>query len=158
MTTPADSYRNVQACVQEVMEGLDQQCALLETLRQLASSQGPLIEASEHDSLLEVVRKRQELVDRLDTTRTGMSTAIHQLQEDLDDMPQDVRVGLRARIAKVQKLVDQVAEIDAKDANQLKQHQATCRERLERLTATTTARQGYRTATKPDARFADAKG
>ena len=158
MSTPAESPQNIHACAQKIVEGLDKQCVLLEELRQLAASQGPLIQASEHDSLLLVVRSRQDLVVRLDQARAGMSSAIDYLKEELDHLKPEVRADLRARISKVQKLVDQVAEIDAEDASRLKQHQTTCRERLERLTATTTARNGYRTAAKPDARFADAKG
>ena len=158
MSKSGEATREVFDAVEIVLRGLDGQQELLEILKQLAESQGPLIEAGEHDSLLELVRRRQGLVDKLEQTRAGMTNELEVVRKNAGSLDADVREGIRNRVSRVQELVNKIAEMDMEDAQRLSKSQAACRDQLEHMTSATTARKSYQQSTTTDSRFADARG
>ena len=158
MSEQAQKTSGLEASARKVAEGLEHQRVLLEELHQLAVSQKPLIAGAEHDSLLELVRRRQTLVEGLDQTRAGMSNDMERVRGGIDSLCTEIRGGLRNLVSQVQELVKKIAAIDTEDARRLSEHQLKCRSQLEDMTAAATARNGYRSVKPTNARFADAKG
>ncbi|MCH2132364.1 MAG: hypothetical protein MK116_01315 [Phycisphaerales bacterium] len=153
---PAD--QEARRSIHDVSLGLETQRTLLEQIRQLASSQGSLIESGQHDSLLALIQSRQDLVKQLDEVRSGMAPAMSRLQQEVDGLPDDIRADLRTRVNSVRELVGEIAAIDLDDTRMLEQHRTRCRTELEQVATAASAHAGYHAPGAPAARFTDARG
>ena len=158
MSKSFDSTRSLVEAARHVLGGLTRQQEILESLRQLAESQGPLIDAGEHDSLLELVHRRQELVESLGQMCSGMSDEMEQVRLGMESLNGDLREEISSRVSTVQQLVNTIAAMDMDDARRLSEQQSGCRTRLDEMTSAATARNTYRPVSSSQSRFADAKG
>ena len=158
MNRSNDSTRSVHESATTVVRGLDRQYEILMDLQKLAGSQGALIEAGEHDSLLRLVQRRQDLVQALEQARADMTEEISHVRQDMSSLDDQLRDRIGDGVSKVQELVNSIAATDMEDARRLSECQSERRLRLGNIVAATTARNSYQPTSAASSRFADAKG
>ncbi|MBG81194.1 MAG: hypothetical protein CMJ39_10880 [Phycisphaerae bacterium] len=158
MIRDSASNRSAMEIAHEVSASLAEQARLLGDLKQLAMAQGPLIKSGEHDSLVTLIRRRQEILTSLGATRSSMSPLLVVIQKQSEELPESTRLGLRKKVEQVRELVAEIAAIDCADSEVLQSRHAHCRNELEAMAQAGKAKSGYREEFRQSARFADATG
>ncbi len=142
----------------QLIEVLHHQQELIRRLGDLARRQSGLIDAGRSVALLDVLTKRQQIIDEFVA-----------MQQDLDRLSEQVRVSsedaVQARRAEIRTLTDAIAAslnevmaLDNADQQRLDQCRSETRDELAGLTTVTRARQAYLKPTPGGNRFADQQG
>ena len=157
----SEKFKPIRSAIEianEVLASLKEQLGLLGDLKQLAVAQRPLIASREHDSLVALIHRRQDVLTSLEATRDKMSPLLVMIQDQSEELSESLRASLRTRLGEVRELVAEIAAIDCADSEVLQSRHAHCRDELETMAQTGRAQSGYREEFQPPARFADATG
>lgn len=139
-----------------MIQTLEAQQALLDELEPLAERQGQLIREGRSDALLDLLSKRQDLIDRFLTTseRLGDQT---DLADRLHELPEASRQRVRELVARIDGRLARVLELDERDQGALRDARDGSRRELASLDAGRTARNAYVQRSGGN-RFADHRG
>jgi len=154
--TPHDNLDWIDGLIQL----LETQDAIVQSLDALASEQASCIETGQVDALLVVLARRQALVESLLSTQSNLATMTRNLEERLAG----VSVGKRDRVHELMDSVDRTMQSvlarDDEDRSRLQKQRDSVRSGLTELDAGRRARHGYQSTPKvvETHRFADARG
>jgi len=138
---------------------LTEQRDLYTELKALSARQGQLIRDAETEALLELLGRRQALVDKL--TELGAAVEPHRgrIRDLAANADEPRRRTLRERVDEVQTLLGEILEQDERDRAELETARAEVGAELSRTARTGVAMSAYRRAAPGGpARFTDRQG
>lgn len=128
---------------------LDRQHALYEQLAALAADQSRCIDSEETDGLLEILGRRERLIEEIAATNQEVSPFTLAWDRLAPTLPERHRAALRQRFDSVAKLVDQIAERDDADRKRLETRRTQIGQEIEGLTNANRARGAVNAYTRP---------
>lgn len=139
---------------------LDEQCRLYEQLDELSQHQSVCVESGETELLLDVLAQRQGVVEQVTEVNGLLEPFVSKwdsLSEALDDTQ---RESLRAKLSRLDELVDQITKRDEADRVKLEAQKGRVAEELGGAVRQKNAAAAYGRAgqTQGGARFQDRQG
>ncbi len=141
-----------------LIELLERQRALVGELSELARQQAGLTESGQTEALLQLLGRRQEIIDRFAVTQEDLGRLTGGLSERVRDLAEPQRRQIRSLIDEIGEAMADVLQRDEQDQEALR----ASRDRIRRDIATVdTSKQAHRAYVRGkliDNRFADSKG
>lgn len=141
-----------------LIELLERQRALVGELSELARQQAGLTESGQTEALLQLLGRRQEIIDRFAVTQDDLGRLTGRLSERVRDLAEPQRRQVRSLIDEIGEAMADVLQRDEQDQEALR----ASRDRVRRDIATVdTSKQAHRAYVRRkliDNRFADSKG
>ena len=149
-----------QSWGEELVQVFERQRALVRELDTLSQQQGGLIGGEDAGPLLELLSKRQHLVDELDRLNARIEPYRRNWRTVLDALPERYRLLVSTRADELEALAAAVMHRDRADIDAMEQRTREIAGELKRMTTARHAGGGYaRTGLQPVApRFQDRKG
>ena len=135
---------------------LETQCALIQELEPLAAEQGVLIESGNMTALMELLGRRQEIIDRFAATERELHELSVDLPQRLGAISSERRSGLAELMGRVDEGLRGVEEIDRRDGASLGTRREEIAVELSNLGTAAKARRAYLDRAGP--RYADHTG
>ena len=157
MTAPPRPVADASTWDTDLETVLHDQCALVAELKPLAERQGTLIAAGDTAELLELLGRRQAIVDRFGGTEQRLDPLTTGLSERLSTLPDARRRALADLIDRVDEGLKAVAAIDARDHALLAEARGAIATELGKIGTAAAAHRAYRGA-PGGPRFADRRG
>lgn len=129
--------------VAQLIERLSEQCGLFGQLIELAGRQRMLIDESRTDELLALLGRRQQLVDRLQRVGAAMEPYRNRWSTFMAGLPDEARHRIRELLDELARSQQQVAAIDARDSELLRDSQQQLLQQTGRIQQTSTALRAY---------------
>ena len=137
---------------------LAEQRAIIEQLAELAASQSRLIDGVQTDALLELLSKRQGLIERFTALQPAIAALLDDIEPHVDSLEPALREHIRADIDVIAVRLEQVMAVDAEDQRRLESHRDDAREEVSASDRARVARTAYRNVASSGARFTDRNG
>ncbi len=137
---------------------LDRQLGLYEQLAALATEQSRFIDAEETDGLLEILGRRERLIEQIALTNQEVAPFTQSWDRLAPTLASRHRIELRQRFDTVAKLVERIAERDDADRKRLEARRTQIGQEIESLSQVRGAINAY---TRPPATgpiFQDSRG
>lgn len=123
----------------------------------LATSQRQAVDRSSPDALLEILARRQELIDHFVAQQDDLAQRCRAVQSSSNISEAD-RAAIRELVDSINQQFEQVLERDREDEARLRQDRDALKGALQANDLARQARQAYLTAPGSTNRFADRKG
>jgi hypothetical protein len=136
---------------------LDRQRDLYLRLDSLSDTQSGLIRSDQTDALLEVLGRRQQIVDELVRLGEDVAPFIGAWERLAPALPDRHREALRARFDEVAALVDRIAGRDEADRKMLQERCSAAAEQIGGLSRARGAVSAYGAPPQPQPRFQDSQ-
>lgn len=137
---------------------LDHQRGLYEELAALAREQSRCIDADETDGLLEVLGKRQRVIEEISRTNQEVSPFTQAWDRLAPSLSESDRRELRARFDAVGALVEKIAAGDEADRKRLEARRVKVGQEIEGLSAARGALKAYARPAATSPMFQDSRG
>jgi hypothetical protein len=145
--------------VESLLDLLHRQRAMVLELAALADSQAELIAHHSTDGLLDVLAKRQILIDEFNACQGPMAQLTHRLDERLADVPSGQRDQIKSLIGVIGEKLAHVMKLDERDQHSLRGSRDVVKQELATLGTAKQARSAYQpSATASTNRYADQRG
>ncbi|MCC7145090.1 MAG: hypothetical protein IT443_01445 [Phycisphaeraceae bacterium] len=143
---------------EELAELLSRQQKLFEQLLDLASHQGPLIEAGQSEPLLNLLAQRQTLINQLHEISARLAPVRKQWAAVLQSFSQAARERIQGILDQIGKLQTRIASLDERDCQALRLTSQSLGSQMTRLQNSVGAMGAYRNQpTSPHTRLVDQK-
>ncbi|MHC4991296.1 MAG: flagellar export chaperone FlgN, partial [Planctomycetota bacterium] len=129
--------------VASLVELLGAQRDLLGELVPLAEQQGRLIEHGDSAALLDLLSRRQDVIDRFLALADELSVHTGDLTRRLETLPDAIRSDVRCLVDEIDRRLARVMELDQRDQQRLKAARDETRKQLSTLDTGRTARSAY---------------
>lgn len=153
-----DPMRNPDVWVPRLARILDEQRELYSALAALAADQTRLIETDDTDSLLELLGRRQTLIEHIARTNQEMAPFTQGWDRLAPTLPEKHRSSLRARFDEVARLVERISEQDDADRRRLEVRRARIGQEIEGVSRGRGALAAYTRPAEPGPAFQDSRG
>lgn len=157
-SNPAAPHPNPEIWVPRLARILDRQLSLYGQLAALAAEQSRFIDAEETDGLLEILGRRERLIEQIALTNTEVAPFTQSWDRLAPTLPSRHRIELRQRFDSVAKLVDQIAERDDADRKRLEVRRAQIGQEIEGLSNVRGAINAYTRPSTSGPIFQDSRG
>ncbi|MBL8746767.1 MAG: flagellar export chaperone FlgN [Phycisphaerae bacterium] len=112
---------------------LDLQITLYEQLAALAAEQSQFIDAEETDGLLDILGRREQLIEQIALTNQEVAPFVQSWERLAPTLPSRHRIVLRQRFDSVAAIVDQIAQRDEADRKRLEARRTRIGQEIEGL-------------------------
>jgi hypothetical protein len=143
---------------QSLIELLERQHTMVDRLVELAQAQSALIAESSTDRLLELLAKRQAVIDEFTQSQGDLSELTHGLDERLERVSADQRDHIKSVINLIGERLAQVMRRDEEDQAALRSNRQQVRNELTSMGAARQARSAYLGGPSESTRFSDRRG
>lgn len=126
------------AIIDPIILAMEQQVECYRLLVKLAEAQHAHVQQSEPDALLEVLRRRQEMLDRIEALEKTLAPARKQWAGYVEKLDAPRRAQAERLVAETRAMLERITESDRDDAMVLQQQKLSVGRQM---TQTTTARQ-----------------
>jgi len=140
-----------------LLDLLEQQRDLYARLSELSDQQSELISSGQTDELLNVLSKRQQLVEQLTQINSRLSPYRDHWSEVAERLPAGDRDRLRRLLDEVQQLLQRILDRDEQDRVELQSARERVGQQLQKTSRAGTARKAYGHASATP-RFTDSQG
>jgi len=142
---------------QELLDLLQRQQQMADQLVQLAQSQASLIADSHTDGLLELLTRRQAIIDDFTSSQSQLTELTRGLDQRLELVPPADRDRIKSLIGEIGQRLALILDRDEQDQASLRTHRSQIKQELSSMGTARQARHAYqgRAATN---RFADRRG
>ena len=148
-----------QPWFEELLDLLQRQRSMVLELAALADSQAELIAHSRTDGLLDVLAKRQILIDEFNACQAPMAKLTHRLDERLAEVATPDRDKIKSLIGIIGEKLAHIMQRDEHDQDSLRGSRDNIKQELSSLGAARQARSAYVTDTRGSTnRYADRRG
>jgi hypothetical protein len=137
---------------------LERQQQVVDELAGLASAQAPLIAEGRSDRLLELLSKRQALIDEFTSGQSELGDLTRGLEQRLEGIEASQRERIRSLISQIGARLAQVLQRDEQDQAALRAGQSAIKHELSSLGTARQARTAYLGPAHAGNRFADHRG
>ncbi len=141
-----------------LIELLQQQCQLVDQIAMLAEKQRTIIATGQNQSLLELLTRRQELIDRLTSGQQELMPLTESLDRYLAQIETKKRDIIRDLLDHIAQHLDEIMQRDEQDQQALQKHREEMKQEMHAIGTTQRARQAYRSQSTETNRFADHQG
>ena len=145
-----------------LIEALEQQHTLVTQLAEIARAQATLIAERRTDRLLEVLTRRQSIIDEFTASQSRVNALTRNLDRHSHDIGMAQRDHIRSLIDAIACVLNDVMRRDQADQESLETGRSAVLAEMTGINAVRTARAAYtapaRGATSDPPRFADKKG
>jgi flagellar biosynthesis/type III secretory pathway chaperone len=138
-----DVHRDPRSWLPRLTRLLDEQIGVYEQLGALAQEQHACVESGDTDALLRILGRRQQLIDDLASRNTELEPFVSRWNDLAQAVSEDDRAALRARIERVETLVDQIAKQDEADHAALEQRRQATAGQMQSLASKRSAVAAY---------------
>ena len=152
------SLPNQDAWPGSLLRLLERQQCMVEELVQLAHSQASLIAEQRTEGLLDVLARRQALIDEFTAAQAGVSQMTHRLDQRLNDATPEQRFQIKSLIGIIGEKLALVMKTDENDQGALRNARDGVRKELGTLGTGRQARNAYSGPALAGARYADRHG
>ena len=146
---------------ESLIEALERQHACVSELTRLAQTQAPMISAAQTDRLLDVLARRQQLIDEFSVSQREVSELTKRLDQRLDQVEPDERERIKSLITRIGEGLARIMRCEEQDETSLRAAKHQVKRELSELDAGRAARHAYVGGSAgPEARnrFADRSG
>jgi hypothetical protein len=143
---------------QSLLEILQRQHAMVDDLVALANSQAALIAEGRTDRLLDLLAKRQLIIDEFTASQSRLGEMTRGLEDRLRDVAAGDRDLIRSLINGIGERLAQVMQRDERDQASLRSGREQIKRELSSMSFSRQARGAYSTVRNPETRFADHHG
>lgn len=137
---------------------LEQQRSMVNDLVALAQSQAALIAEGKTDRLLDLLAKRQAIIDGFTTSQSQLAELTGGMDERMDGTPPHERDRIKSLINEIGERLSQVMKRDEEDQKLLRSSRDQVVQEISKLGTAKQAHGAYRTNVSPTTRFADQRG
>lgn len=137
---------------------LDRQRELYEHLAELADVQSRCIESDQTDGLLDVLGRRQVVIEEIARTNEEISPFVLAWDRLVAALPDKHRAALHARFEAVARLVDEIAARDEADRVTLESRRANIGQEIQSLSRSRGAVSAYSRGPQSGPMFQDSRG
>jgi len=141
-----------------LLELLERQHVDVKELATLAESQSALFAVSHTDRLLDLLARRQTLIDEFTASQSRLAELTGGLDQKLDSVDPINRDRIKALIAQIGERLAEVMQRDEQDQASLKASRQHVKQELASLDTARQARSAYHGAPAASNRFADQRG
>ena len=141
-----------------LIELLERQRALVGELAELARQQSGLTETGQTEALLQLLGRRQEIIDRFGVAQEDLARITGGLSERLHDLAEPQRRQIRSLIDEIGESLADVLQRDEQDQETLRASRDHVRREIATVDTSKQAHRAYVQRTIVDNRFADSKG
>ncbi len=141
-----------------LIELLERQRALVGELSELARQQAGLTESGQTEALLQLLGRRQEIIDRFAVTQEDLGRLTGGLSERLGDLAEPQRDQIRSLIDEIGEVMADVLRRDEQDQETLRASRDHVRREIATVDTSKQAHRAYVRRKLVDNRFADSKG
>jgi vacuolar-type H+-ATPase subunit I/STV1 len=141
-----------------LIELLKRQRALVGELAELARQQAGLTEAGRTEALLQLLGRRQEIIDRFAVAQEDLARLTGGLSERLRDLAEPQRRQIRSLIDEIGEALADVLQRDEQDQETLRASRDDVRRDIATVNTSKQAHRAYVQRNLADNRFADSKG
>ena len=156
--SPSSVFPDRAAWADTLINLLQQQCQLVDQIAVLAQHQRKIIEAGQNQSLLELLTRRQDLIDQLNQGQTELAPLTESLERYLAQLDSGKRDLIRERLNHLQKNLSEIMERDEQDQLALQQQREEMKQEMHTIDTTQRARKAYLNQSTPTNRFTDHQG
>lgn len=137
---------------------LDRQQSLADQLAGLAEQQHAMIEAERTDDLLDLLARRQQVVNEFLTAQDQFAELTADLDQRIESLGGEQRQSVRQRIDQIGRQLASVLQSDEHDQQRLETARGQVVRAVEKIGATRQVNNAYRVPTGSATRFTDHKG
>lgn len=153
-----DSTNPTQSWPQPLINLLENQQALVANLSTLAQQQATLISTGKTEQLMELLGRRQAVIDQFTATQAQLSELTSDLDARLRTVTDSQREHIKTLIAEIGDQLAAVMQRDAQDQDSLRSGRDQVQQELAILGTARTARAAYGGPTGGSPRLADRRG
>jgi hypothetical protein len=137
---------------------LERQQAMVEELMRLARSQAVLISEHRTEGLLDVLARRQTLIDEFTTSQNQLTQMTHRLDQRLSEAAPEQRTQIQSLIHSIGESLAKVMQTDEQDQLSLRDSRDHIKHELGNLSSAKQARHAYLGQKRVNARVSDRRG
>lgn len=141
-----------------LIELLERQRALVGELAELARQQSGLTGTGQTEALLQLLGRRQEIIDRFGVAQEDLARITGGLSERLHDLAEPQRRQIRSLIDEIGESLADVLQRDEQDQETLRASRDHVRREIATVDTSKQAHRAYVQRKVVDNRFADSKG
>lgn len=142
---------------QSLLELLERQQGMVDQLVELAQSQASLIAGSHTDRLLEILTRRQSIIDEFTASQSHLTELTRGLDHNLDTVATLDRDRIKSFISEIGQRLALILDRDEQDQASLRTQSSQIKQELNSLGTARQARHAYQ-GTSATNRFADRHG
>ncbi len=141
-----------------LLDLLYRQKEMVEQLELLAKSQADLIQKGHTDRLLELLGRRQTIIDQFTASQSQLGEFTKGLDENMDSASTEDRNRIKSLINEIGERLSQVMKRDEQDQSNLRRNRDQVKQELTSLDTARQARSAYVPQQRKVTRFADQHG